>query len=89
MSTNDYYNELERIEYFKFDKLDKLFIQSIVYHEYLTLVEQERFKRHSKLTIKHAIAVDLALFRQEENYELCQLLSDVLKRFDKEFDDFK
>jgi hypothetical protein len=55
----------------------------------LTLVEQERFKRHSKITVKHAIAVDLALFQQDENYELCQLLQDVLKRFDKDFEDFK
>ena len=87
--SDSYYNNLDKIQYFEFDELDKIFIQHLVFHEYLTLVEQDRFKRHSNLTIKHAIAVDLALFREDENYELCQLLADVLKRFDKEFDDFK
>lgn len=84
-----YHNELENIDYFKFDKLDKLFIQSLVYHEYANLVEEEQYKRHEFITIQHAITVDLYLFIDDENYEMCQLLVDVLKRFDNQFEYFK
>jgi hypothetical protein len=85
---SEYYNKLENIDYFKFDEQDKKFIQALVYHEYLEMIEQDRFKRHSNLTIKEAILVDLYLFQKNQNYELCQLLNDILKRFDIDFEDF-
>ena len=76
-------------DYLLIDNEQKRFLQQLIYMEYLERIEQERFKYKSPLTVQNTIYMDMIQYQEEENYEACKLFQDILKRFDKDFEDFE
>jgi len=79
---------IDDVNYIKLDQQDRLFCQKLVYFEYLEALEVIRARRDdSILTVRIMIKSDMKDASQEEDYERCQMYSDMLKNTEFRLDD--
>lgn len=78
----------ENINYLELDLEDKLYLQKIVYYEYLEALLIIKDKRPNDiLTIRIMLKADLNDAEDVEDYERCLLYSDMLKNSEFRLDD--
>ena len=70
----------EDINYLELDQEDRLYLQKMVYYEYLEALSIIRERRDdSILTVRIMLKADLNDAEDTEDYERCMLYADMLK----------
>jgi len=78
----------EDINYLELDKEDRLYLQKMVYYEYMEALSIIRERRDdSILTVRIMLKADLNDAVDIEDYERCLLYSDMLKNSEFRLDD--
>lgn len=84
------YVEVKHFEnYFELDTEQLDFIQRLVFLDYVELIEQNTFKKRLPTSIITAMTLDLIEHEEQENYETCRLLYDIINRIDDTIDYIK
>lgn len=74
--------------YLQLDEDQKSFLQRLIFFEYVEHVEKERFHQNN-ITVYNTLYIDMLEYQEDENYEACKCMQDIIKRFEDEFDDFE
>lgn len=75
--------------YLEIDEEQKSFLQRLIFLEYVEQVEKDRFNEKSHLTVFNTMSIDMLEYKEDENYEACKCMQDIINRFEEEFEDFK
>ena len=78
----------EDINYLELDQEDRLYLQKMVYYEYLEALVIIRNQRQDHiLTVRIMLKADLNDAEEMEDYERCALYADMLKNSEFRIDD--
>lgn len=76
-------------DYLNYDREQKLFIQQMLYLEYVEEWEIARFHSYDDyIGLENQMTMDMLDYEDAECYEICQLYRDVLKRYKKDIREF-
>lgn len=75
-------------DYIKLSKKDKKELQHLVWFDFLDMYDDEMSVGNKHMTLKLLLNLDLEFFVKREEYEAAQLISDILKNYKIEIENF-
>lgn len=75
-------------DYLILDAEQKTFLQRLIFYEYVEQAEKDKFHKKNDVTLYSTLYNDMLEYQKDENYEACQAMKDIIKRFKEEFGNY-